>query len=138
MAIGLGVGSSACGGGGYSSPTTPTPNPTPLEPNFTSIRTQVLQPRCVSACHTSQGRVPEGGLNLDAAVAYTSLVNVPSVGRPALLRVAPGNSDQSYMIHKLEGRAGIDGERMPLGGPFLSTAQIQVIRQWIDAGAQNN
>ena len=41
-------------------------------------------------------------------------------------------------IHKLEGRAGIAGERMPLGGPYLSSADIDVIRAWIQSGASNN
>ena len=52
--------------------------------------------------------------------------------------MAPGDPDASYLIHKLEGRAGITGDRMPQGGPFLSSADIAVIRSWIQAGAQNN
>jgi hypothetical protein len=30
-------------------------------------------------------------------------------------RVAPGNPDNSYLVRKLEGTAGITGSRMPLG-----------------------
>jgi len=52
--------------------------------------------------------------------------------------VAPGDPEASYLIHKLEGRAGIAGDRMPQGGPFLSSADIAVIRSWIQAGAPNN
>jgi mono/diheme cytochrome c family protein len=32
----------------------------------------------------------------------------------------------------------ISGAQMPLGGPYLSTAQIQQISQWISAGPQMN
>ena len=32
----------------------------------------------------------------------------------------------------------ISGKQMPLGGPYLSTAQIAQIMQWIAAGPQNN
>jgi hypothetical protein len=52
--------------------------------------------------------------------------------------VAPGSAETSYLIHKLDGRSDIAGLRMPQGGPFLSTGDVQVIRTWIDQGAQNN
>jgi hypothetical protein len=130
----LALGITACGGSD-SSPTTPSPAPEPLQPTFTSIRTNVLSVRCV-ACHSGSG-APEG-LNLEANVAYLNLVNARSAQRPALLRVAPGSAETSYLIHKLDGRSDIAGLRMPQGGPFLSTGDIQVIRTWIDQGAQNN
>jgi len=57
----------------------------------------------------------------------------------SLLRVAPGDPENSYMIHKLDGRPGIVGQRMPRGtGPFLSDGQILVIRRWIELGANND
>ena len=77
------------------------------------------------------------GLDLRAATGFASLVNTPS-SQTALLRVAPGDPEASYLIHKVDGRAGIVGSRMPQGGPFLSTEQIDVIRSWITAGAPNN
>ncbi len=49
-------------------------------------------------------------------------------------RVAAGDSDNSYLIHKLEGTATV-GARMPQGGPFLDQATIDAIRTWIDQGA---
>jgi hypothetical protein len=51
--------------------------------------------------------------------------------------VAPGRPDDSYLVHKIEGRAAV-GARMPLGGPFLDDATIAVIRDWIARGAPNN
>jgi hypothetical protein len=63
------------------------------------------------------------------------LVDVPSVLEPDLLRVAPGDPDNSYLVHKVEGSAAIGGQ-MPLGGPPLSAEEINLIRQWIAAGAE--
>ncbi|MDH3547439.1 MAG: hypothetical protein OEN22_10080, partial [Gammaproteobacteria bacterium] len=57
-----------------------------------------------------------------------------SVQEPAILRVAVGDADNSYLIQKLEGTAA-QGSRMPQGGPFLDQETIDVIRLWIDAGA---
>ena len=116
---------------------TPTPTPTPLQPTFLSIRTQIFQVWC-AACHSGVGRPPDGGIRLDANVPYGELVNAPSAGKPAAIRVVPGDPDGSYLIHKLEGRSDIVGSRMPSGGPFLPPADVAVIRRWIADGASNN
>ena len=50
----------------------------------------------------------------------------------------PGNPNGSYILLKLRGDPGITGERMPLGGPYLSADQIAGIAAWIQAGAPNN
>lgn len=120
--------------------TGPTPN---LEPTFTSIQNEIFNTTdssgrlaCVN-CHN--GRSAFVPLNLTPGVSYAALVNASSVERPGLLRVNPGNPDQSYLIHKLEGRSDIVGARMPRGtGPFLSEGQILVIKRWIALGAQND
>jgi hypothetical protein len=53
--------------------------------------------------------------------------------------VIPGDPENSYLIHKLEGRAGIVGARMPFNSPaYLTDGQIKVIKRWIEDGAQNN
>ncbi len=52
-------------------------------------------------------------------------------------RVEPGDPDNSYLIHKLEGTQAV-GDRMPQGGPFLDEETIGDIRQWIADGAPNN
>lgn len=53
---------------------------------------------------------------------------------PALLRVAPGDPDSSYLVQKIEGSAAV-GARMPIGRPPLDAEAITLIRQWIAAGA---
>ena len=63
---------------------------------------------------------------------------MPSLERPTLARVAPGEPDSSYVIHKLEGAADISGARMPFGGPFLDQPTIDSVKSWIADGAPNN
>jgi hypothetical protein len=127
---------------GLSTIAGPTPN---LEPTFSSIQRDIFEASdssgralCVG-CHTSVGRTPAGGLSLLRDVAYDQMVNVPSAQRTSVMRVAPGNPDASYLIHKLDGRAGIGGLRMPRNGPpFLTDGQIMIIRRWIEIGAKRN
>ena len=104
----------------------------PLAPNFDSIQANVFDQYC-EHCHS--GANAPAGLRLDPANSYVSLVGVASVERPNLRRVAPGDAGNSYLIQKLEGTAGIGGERMPAGLPALPQSDINIIRQWIGDGA---
>jgi hypothetical protein len=103
----------------------------PLAADFASIQANVFTPICTK-CHIGGG-APEG-LRLDAANSYSLLVGVPSTEVPSLLRVKPGDPDNSYIIQKLEGHAAV-GAQMPYGGPYLPTSTIAFIRQWITNGA---
>ena len=122
--------------------TGPTPS---LQPTFSSIQKEIFDTTdssgrlaCVT-CHSAVGRIPSAGLDLTAGNSYSRLVGVSSVERPGVLRVAPGDPDNSYMVHKLEGGPDIIGARMPRGtGPYLTNGQMLVIRRWIAEGAQNN
>ena len=100
---------------------------------FSSIQALVFDPRCVQ--HHGDREV-QAGLNLSEGVSYTNLVNVPST-QTGLDLVEPGDAENSYLIHKLEGRVGIVGGPMPLSGDPLTAGEIAVIRDWIDAGAPN-
>ena len=120
--------------------TGPTPD---LEPTFSSIQQQIFsagdssgRPACTN-CHNAIGS-RFNGLDLTAAVSYNNLVNVPSRFKAGAVRVIPGDPENSYLIHKLEGRSTIAGVRMPLNGPYLEAGQILVIRRWIEIGAPNN
>ena len=122
--------------------TGPTPN---LEPTFSSIQREIFDTTdssgrlaCVN-CHNSLGPFLPAGLDLTAGNSYARLVGVSSVERPGVLRVAPGDPDNSYLVHKLEGGPNIVGTRMPRGtGPYLTDGQMRVIRRWIAQGAANN
>src|ERR1700722_11989566 len=107
----------------------------PLVANLQSIQDNVFTPIC-TRCHIGAS-APEG-LRLDAADSYSLLVGVPSAEVPTLLRVMPGDPDESYIVLKLQGSAGIVGGQMPLGGPYLPQATIDAIRQWITDGAPNS
>ncbi len=120
----------------------PTPN---LEPTFSSVQAEIFESadsagrRACTDCHTNVGRNPSGGLNLAHAVAYDQIVNVPSARKPGAIRVIPGDPENSYLIHKLEGRAGIVGARMPLASAaFLTDGQILILKRWIAVGAPRN
>jgi hypothetical protein len=103
----------------------------PLAATLPSLQVHVFDAAC-TVCHA--GAAAPLGLRLDAANSYTNLVGVPSRQAGSLLRVAPGNPDASYLVHKLEGTAS-EGARMPLGGPPIAAETIAYVRQWIADGA---
>jgi hypothetical protein len=141
IALTLAVGAAACDEN-LSTLAGPTPD---LEPTFASIQRNIFEapdsagrPACTN-CHTNVGRNPAGGLNLLNSVAYDQLVNIASTQQPALRRVQPGNPEASYLVHKVDGRSGITGRRMPIGGPpFLTDGQLLILRRWIELGAPRN
>ena len=106
-------------------------------PTLSNIQTTIFNASCaVSGCH--RGSDAPLGLDLSAGNAHDNLVNVSSQEVPDLLRVEPGNPDDSYLVRKIEGGPNIVSERMPRGRPPLSDEQIQLIRAWIEDGAPAN
>jgi hypothetical protein len=104
---------------------------------FTQIQGQILTPVCARAgCHAASAA--SAGLVLEAGQSYGLLVGHRSSENGSLDRVSPGDPDRSYMILKLRGDPSITGERMPLGGPYLTSDQIAGIAAWIRAGAPND
>ena len=101
----------------------------------------VLASEC-SPCHTgAPGDPPADPITVfdEPELAYDALVDYPAAQAPGLNRVEPGDSENSYLIHKLRGShgdAGGGGERMPFGGPYLDDDVIDAIAEWIDAGAE--
>lgn len=106
-----------------------------MQPALASIQNNIFTPIC-AGCHSGPpGPNLPAGMDLSSAAAsFSSLINISSFQLPTILRVAVGDADGSYLIHKLEGTAAVGG-RMPLGGPFLDQATIDVMRLWIDGGA---
>ena len=120
----------------------PTEAPDPGDPapdwGFVSA---TLAANC-NPCHTSSPGFPGSDPMMDlgdADLAYDLLVDHPAAETSgAMNRVEPGDSENSYVIHKLRGThvdAGGSGSRMPEGGPFLDDDTIDAIAEWIDAGA---
>jgi mono/diheme cytochrome c family protein len=126
------------GCGTVKSPTEPAPAPGTVPAlTFTQIQTQIFTPVCAKAgCHAA-GSSPSG-LVLEAGQSYGNLVGRPAAENGTLDRVSPGDPDHSYIILKLRGDPSISGERMPLGGPYLTSDQIEGIAAWIRAGAPAN
>ena len=105
-----------------------------LVPTLAQLQANIFGPRC-SGCHTGGGGVLPGSMNLSSAAAtFAALVNVTSLEEPTQKRVLPNTPNNSYLITKLSGTQTV-GQRMPLGGPFLSQAEIDGVRAWIQAGA---
>jgi len=120
--------------------------PTPaLEPTLSSIQRDIFNAAdgtgrlACTQCHTVAARNFVGGLALTEGASFGDLVGQPSRNKPGAIRVVPGDPDNSYLIHKLEGSASISGARMPRNaGPFLTAGQISIIRRWIQLGAKND
>jgi hypothetical protein len=128
------------GGGG--------PECTPPDPPTISLASNI-QPifdvSCALAgCHA--GAVPAEDLDLSPGAARGELVDVPSIRLPGRDLVVPGDPDESYLVQKIEGAAGIAGQPMPLGCPgapqggavCLTADQILAIRTWVSECALAN
>lgn len=116
-----------------SNPNNNPGNEQPGSVTLTTLQTNIFGAIC-SRCHT--GASAPHGLRLDSEEnSYAFLVGHVSEEMPDMLRVKPGKPDESYMVKKIEGDPSIVGNRMPLGGPYLSQEQIASIRDWITNGA---
>jgi len=125
-----------CVSGSCSKSSSPTkPGPVDDNPSFASDIQPIFTANCaLASCHAAPG---QQGLILSAGQSYALLVNVNSVEVPTLMRVRPTLPDSSYLVLKIEGRQTV-GVRMPATGTPLSATNIQLIRNWITKGAQNN
>lgn len=100
----------------------------------------IIKAKC-GTCHT--GGSPSGSLGMATqADAYKNLVGVKAAAGGAcsggMTRVVKGNAANSLLVDKVE-PSPTCGSRMPRGGaPFLSDTEIATIRNWINAGANND
>lgn len=131
-------------GAASPTPTTGDPGPTPTATaagvTLRRLQDEIFTPRCATQyCHSQQTH--SGGLVLEPDLAYGSLVGQPPTVAAArgdgLLRVDPRAPENSFLLVKLSGpTSAAYGSRMPLTGPPLSAAEIDLVRQWIAAGAR--
>ncbi len=115
----------------------------------TSVFADKVQPiftkNCVG-CHHSGGSGwsatggSAGGLDLSTGNSYASLLGSgtgqTSFEVPGTLRVNPANADSSYIYQKIFSASPKSGVQMPQGGPYLSTDDINTIKNWIADGAK--
>ena len=110
--------------------TAPAPPP-PAAPTLSQVQSAIFTPTCaVSGCHA--GNAPQAGMSLVAGNTWSNTVNVPSI-QVALDRVEPNDPNNSYLVQKVEGTGLM--ARMPRLQPPLTQNQIDMIRDWISAGA---
>lgn len=107
------------------------------------LQQKVFTPTCsaFSSCH--MGAAPAaGGLNLEAGMTETDVVNVESqlvdgLGKGPMNLVEPGSCDDSYMIVILRGEPKdlIDPSigTMPYGNPQLCDQKIDAVCRWIES-----
>ncbi len=100
---------------------------------FTKAEIQTLFDTRCAPCHV-------GGTSAGLSLANdftTTTVGVASTQVPGMKRIAAGDRDASYLLHKLRGThttVGGFGERMPRNGPpYLSDSDIDRIGAFIDA-----
>ena len=139
-----------CSGGGTTKPASPDAG-TSTKPTFSNVwGTVILGNACQSSqCH---GASATGGLQLTSkAMAYTSLVGVDAAGvctdggtSPACAcgqsgekRVVAGDPASSLLIQKLSGNPPC-GTRMPQTGDLITPDQLDLVTNWVAAGAKND
>lgn len=115
----------------------PLEDEAPAGATLSAIQERIFDTSCaVSGCHA--GSSPQMGMSLESGQSFGDIVGVQSIERNDLMRVDPGNPEDSYLLKKVRGDADIVGMRMPLGRSNLSGENIELIRQWIEDGALDN
>ncbi len=94
-------------------------------PNFVRDIQPILAANC-KACHGGDKR--SGGFTIRE---YAEMLH----GGRSGASVIPGNAGQSLLLQRITGERG---PVMPLGGAPLTSANISLIRSWIDDGARLN
>jgi hypothetical protein len=114
------------------------------DPTFEALVERVLAPSCTfSSCHANPTNA--AALDLSPQRACDTLVNQPSCLFPDRMRIVPGHPEDSFFFHKLAGQAleeaptGSCGTQtnvlMPYGAAALPDDELQLVHNWIAAGA---
>lgn len=131
----------ACGGDETDTAFAPTPGTTAPgttttigNPTHDADIQPIWEEACGTSCHIDDN---DGDLQLGTD-AYDAIVNVPSVDVPTMNLITPGNLDESYLWHKLEGThlsVGGEGLAMPRGSVNFGKKKHERIEKWILDGA---
>ncbi len=117
----------ACGG--EDSPVAPPKEPGPV--TLARLAAEIFTPKCAtSGCHA--GGAPSAALSLEAD-RLAEMIGAKSHQEEGALLIDPGNPDGSYLISKVKGTGS--GERMPIGLDPLTPEEIQMLVDWVAAGA---
>lgn len=103
----------------------------PPEPTFENVQ-NIFNSSCGgSGCHIGERT---SGVQLDS---YDNVMGSEGDQYGELV-VQEGDANGSPLVDKIESSNPQFGDRMPLGGPYLSSDDINLIKDWIDEGAENN
>jgi len=98
-----------------------------------AVQTTIFTPRCaMSGCHVAGAPF---GLDLSNGLTAGNTIGVTSAELPGYDRVTPFDATNSYLYMKVAGDPRILGDPMPASGPLLTAQQLQVVADWINAGA---
>jgi hypothetical protein len=149
-AAGSGGGGNSTGGTGGAGGSTFAVCPSGIEPTFDSINSKIFSVSCgtdTSGCHSKDGSVDSGGLDL-IDDPYTALLGADGKGEPSenlagsavMRRVTPGDPDHSLLYKKLTTTTGQSpefGSGMPFPTPgSVCPDALKAVHDWIQAGAQ--
>jgi hypothetical protein len=106
-------------------------------PSFQQVYA-IIAANC-SPCHTEE---ESGDLDMSTrSNAFANLVGQdaagPACGGDDRVRVVPSDAEASLLVQKLEGTQDC-GARMPRGRAPLPDASIELIKAWIEGGANND
>ena len=125
LALGLGVVGFGAGGDSGFEHQLPSENDDPI--SFGTDVRPILSGSCFK-CHGPDDAARQAGLRLDSREG--ALIG----GRRAGAAIVPGNAEASELLRRVSGED--PSHRMPPGGEALKPEQIEVLRRWIDQGAQ--
>ncbi|HEU4534183.1 MAG TPA: hypothetical protein VFS00_08695, partial [Polyangiaceae bacterium] len=126
----MGGGGSGAGGAGGSG------GAVPIGATFSSLKANVFTPLCKNCHGTTYERYDELVVAVPTKAGNDACVKDPAyAGKPILIA---GDAANSLLYKKLALDDSGCGARMPQGGAPLSQEQIDAVKQWIDAGANDN
>jgi hypothetical protein len=133
-----------------------TPPPSPLVPTFSSIRDRIFKIRC-GDCHnpaspycssserpSQDGVAGSGDSYRNKESCRMELANYQELlfGEEARNKelVIPGNAEESQLILSIQSSEGAAPSMPPPEDGYtpLSSEEVQIIKDWINAGAKNN
>ena len=110
----------------------------PSPPTFATDIYPILSANSCTSCHVGGASAP-GNLDLSTSMnAFSELVGMDAVCStlpPGTKRVFPHCSSKSFLPETLKTNP-FCGSAMPLAGTPLQQSDIDMIRAWIDGGAQ--
>ena len=110
----------------FAIPSAPADDADPLPPvDYTRDVKPILEMHCYD-CHSASDQ--QAGLRVDTA----ALTIEGGDSGPAVI---PGKSQESHLLAVLTGESE-EVDRMPLDSDPLSDEEIDIVRRWIDAGAE--